>query len=94
MMYPNDTPQTAFAESHGLLFIWQVPGSNAGPEIYYSYQGFLWFSSVLPSKCRDSASYYDTAVSFHILSNSLLINHPIIRQHILTSSLNRQQSKT
>jgi hypothetical protein len=38
-----------------LLRIREVPGSNLGSETGYTDWGFSWFSSVLPSECRDSA---------------------------------------
>jgi hypothetical protein len=38
-----------------LLFrIWEVPGSNLGPDTSYSDWDFSWFPSV-PSEFRDSA---------------------------------------
>jgi hypothetical protein len=45
----------------------------------------VWFSSVSPSKCLDSAS-----TLFHIFSNCLLITHPSVRCYrakVLTASL-------
>jgi hypothetical protein len=42
---------------------------------------FPWLSSVPPDECQDSALNEATATSFHILSNSLQINHPIIQHY-------------
>jgi hypothetical protein len=61
-----------------LLRIREVSALNLG--LKTDYGGFLWTSSVSPGKCRDSTINEATTTSFHInLSNSLFINHPIIR---------------
>jgi hypothetical protein len=60
-------------------------GSNIGQVIGYPDWGFLWFSSLPSTKCRDTNS------SFHIPSNSSFIYHPTIRRYrvsILKTSLN------
>jgi hypothetical protein len=43
------------------------PWVNLGPETGCPDCGFPWLYSVPPSKCCDSASYWATAASIHIL---------------------------
>jgi hypothetical protein len=48
-----------------------------------SWQRFSLFSSVPPGKSQDSTLNYVTTSSFHILSNSLFTNHPIMGRYNL-----------
>jgi hypothetical protein len=53
-----------------VLCIFEIPGSNLGPDISYPDRGVSCFSSVPPSKFRDSTLNYATAASQYSLSNS------------------------
>jgi hypothetical protein len=61
-------------------------GSNLGPETSYLYLFFVVSLSL--------SKQMSTTASFHILSNSLFIKHPIIRSQqseLMTASLNKPQ---
>jgi hypothetical protein len=68
-----------------ILRILEVSGSNLGPETA-NLTDISQFSSVLPC---NSYLKQATATSFHILSNSLVTNHPIIRYYIYQWSSTR-----
>jgi hypothetical protein len=59
-----------------------------GPEFKYqprdrvSWLKDSWFPSVPLRKCRNGTLKQVTIASFHILSNSLFINHPVIQHYI------------
>jgi hypothetical protein len=78
---------------------WEVSGSNLDPEIGSHNWSLPWFSSISPCKCWDSTSNYTTKVLSHILSNSLLTNHPLIWRctfwttELLKTSINIQETK-
>jgi hypothetical protein len=71
--------------------VWDVLGSNLSPETGYSDGGFLWFSSVPSGKFWGSTLNQVTAASFHVLSNLLFINHPIIQGCFVQTSLKKPQ---
>ena len=56
-----------------LVYIWEVPGSNLGPQTGYPTSGFLKSSSVPPCNAPNQA----TPTAFHIIAKSLLNHHPI-----------------
>jgi hypothetical protein len=65
----------------------EITGSNLGPITGYSDDRvFLVIFSSIPLKYRGSASSQaaTATASFRILSDSLFINHPIIRRNIIT----------
>jgi hypothetical protein len=47
-----------------LLHVWEGLCSNLGPETLYPVQAFLWFSSVPPGKCQNSAFIPDGGDTF------------------------------
>jgi hypothetical protein len=56
-----------------------VPPSNLGPDRRYSFRGFLCgFPLYLKENARNRILNLDLVFSFHILSNLLFINHPVI----------------
>jgi hypothetical protein len=67
---------------------WIVVSYSGGPGFKYrsgdrlSWLKFLWFSSVPPGKCRNSALTYATTASFHVPSHLLFTKYPTIRRCI------------
>jgi hypothetical protein len=68
------------------LIIWEDPYSSLGSETRYLAQGFLWFTSVRPGIFWDSTLKQVTAASFHILSNSLCINHLAMHCYVVSGT--------
>jgi hypothetical protein len=67
------------AEWLALFHIWEVPVHVSARRRSVVTEIFV-ISSVPPGKCRCSTLNYNTAASFHVLSNSLFINHLITRR--------------
>jgi hypothetical protein len=65
------------------ISIRDIHDSNLGSDTGYPDKGFLYVSSVLSNKSRDSILTQATTTSFHILSNRLFTNHPIIWRYIV-----------
>jgi hypothetical protein len=60
-----------------LFHIWEVSGSNLGPETGFPEEDLQWFCSVCPGKCQISTANQDTITSFYILYN-ILFTDPTI----------------
>jgi hypothetical protein len=56
-------------------------GSNGGWDIDYCNRVLSWFSSAPAGEFRGSTLQHYMTASFHILSNSSLINQPTIRRY-------------
>jgi hypothetical protein len=59
--------------------IWEVRGSNLGPETGYNDRNFSWFSSIPPGTCRDSTLIRPYRFLPYFSFSLLSINHPVIR---------------
>lgn len=73
----------------------QITGSDIRSETGYPDWGLSSFFPVPPEKRQDSTLNQATSAYSHILSSSLLIEHPIIPRYsfeLQKASLNKQQN--
>jgi hypothetical protein len=66
-----------------LLCIWEVPGSNVGPETGCCHWGFSWISSVPPVNAGIVPNKLGKTASFHILCSSSFTYYSFIQLRII-----------
>jgi hypothetical protein len=88
LFMPSTPVVHVWIESHGRMvstpasYSWGgVPGFKSRLEERQSWQTFSWFSSVTRGQYRDDSLNKTTIPSFHIISNSFLINLSNIRRY-------------